>query len=227
MSFYQRLQTATAEPRAALLATPIVQVCLAGQVSLPSYLAFLHQAYHHVRHTVPLLAGCRDRLPTRLGWLAPALDEYIEEERGHDEWILSDIAACGFDPEPVRDGAPGFAAEVMVAYAYDTVARGNPVGFFGMVHVLEGTSVALALTVADRIQDGLRLPDEAFSYLRSHGVLDRSHTAQFARLMDGLEDAGDQAAVIHATTMFYRLYGGVFRDLPMPSHTARGQEARP
>jgi hypothetical protein len=95
-----------------------------------------------------------------------------------------------------------------------------------MVHVLEGTSVALALTVADRIQHGLGLPDEAFSYLRSHGVLDRSHTAQFARLMDGLDDAGDQAAVIHAAKMFYRLYGNVFRDLPMPSHTAQRQEAR-
>ena len=27
---------------------------------------------------------------------------------------------------------------MMVAYAYDTIARGNPVGFLGMVHVLEG-----------------------------------------------------------------------------------------
>jgi hypothetical protein len=115
----------------------------------------------------------------------------------------------------------------MVAYAYDTIARGNPVGFFGMVHVLEGTSVALALTAADRIQEGLGLTAEAFSYLRSHGVLDREHTAQFARLMDRLDDAGDQAAVIHAARMFYRLYGNVFRDLPMPERSAqRREEAR-
>jgi hypothetical protein len=177
-----------------------------------------------VHHTVPLLAACRDRLPARLVWLRTALDEYIDEERGHDEWILSDIAACGFDPEPVRHGAPGFATDVMVAYAYDTIARGNPLGFFGMVHVLEGTSVALALTVADCIQAGLGLPAEAFSYLRSHGVLDREHTAQFALLMDRLEDAGDQAAVIHAANMFYRLYGDVFRDLPMPQRSARRRE---
>jgi pyrroloquinoline quinone (PQQ) biosynthesis protein C len=227
MSFFQHLQAATWEQRQALIAAPIVQACLGGDVSLPSYLAFLREAYQHVRHTVPLLAACGDRLPARLAWLRAALDEYIEEEQGHDEWILSDIAACGFDPEPVRDGAPGFAAEVMVAYAYDTIARGNPVGFFGMVHVLEGTSVALALMAADRIQEGLGLPAEAFSYLRSHGVLDREHTAQFARLMDRLEDAGDQAAVIHAAKIFYRLYGNVFRDLPMPDRSAqRHQKAR-
>jgi pyrroloquinoline quinone (PQQ) biosynthesis protein C len=224
MPFFERLQAATQEQRQGLVAAPIVQACLRGEVSLPSYLAFLREAYHHVRHTVPLLAACRDRLPARLAWLRTALDEYIDEEQGHDEWILSDIAACGFDPEPVRRGAPGFAAEVMVAYAYDTIARGNPVGFFGMVHVLEGTSVALALTAADRIQQGLGLPAEAFGYLRSHGVLDREHTARFAQLVDRLEDAGDQAAVIHAAKMFYHLYGNVFRDLPMPERSTQQRE---
>jgi hypothetical protein len=104
----------------------------------------------------------------------------------------------------------------MVAYAYDTIARGNPVGFFGMVLVLEGTSVALALHAADRIQQALRLPDGAFSYLRSHGELDREHTAHFAQLMDLLDDPADQQAVIHAARMFYRLYGEVFRSLPLP-----------
>jgi hypothetical protein len=37
--------------------------------------------------------------------------------------------------------------------------RGNPLGFFGMVHVLEGTSVSLALLAADAIQKPLGLPD--------------------------------------------------------------------
>src|SRR5690606_19054628 len=74
---------------------PIVQACLRGEGSLESYVAFLTQAWHHVRHTVPLLTACRDRLPPRLHWLRPAMDEYIDEESGHDAWILSDIAACG------------------------------------------------------------------------------------------------------------------------------------
>jgi hypothetical protein len=123
----------------------------------------------------------------------------------------------------VRDGVAGPATELMVAYAYDLIARGNPVGFLGMVHVLEGTSVALALAAADRIQRGLRLPDAAFSYLRSHGTLDREHTAHFADLVNGLDDARDQEAVLHATRMFYRLYGEVFRGLPLP-HVA-GEDA--
>jgi heme oxygenase len=216
MSFHARLLEQTADARQTLLAAPIIQGCLRGEVSLPSYLAFLREAYHHVRHTVPLLEATQAALPARHAWLREPLDEYIAEEAGHDEWILDDIRGCGGDAEAVRHGAPAHATEVMVAYAYDTIARGNPLGFFGMVHVLEGTSVSLALLAADAIQRPLALPDSAFSYLRSHGTLDLQHTAHFALLMDRIDDPADQAAIVHAARAFFRLYGDVFRGLPLP-----------
>jgi pyrroloquinoline quinone (PQQ) biosynthesis protein C len=215
MSFFARMSTDTDEARSQLVAVPIIQACLRGEVSLTSYRAFLREAYHHVRHTVPLLLACRQALPPRHAWLEGPLAEYVEEERGHDDWILADIAACGVDPERVRQSRPGMATEVMVAYAYDTIARRNPLGFFGMVHVLEGTSVSLALMAADRIQHALGLPDTAFGYLRSHGTLDQAHTGHFALLMDRIVEPGDQADIVHAARVFYRLYGDVFRSLPL------------
>jgi heme oxygenase len=220
MSFHQTLLQQSAQARQRLLATPIIQGCLRGEVSLPSYVAFLREAYHHVRHTVPLLKATKAALPAHHAWLRGPLDEYIEEEAGHDEWILDDIAACGADAEAVRHGPPGHPTEVMVAYAYDVIARGNPLRFFGMVHVLEGTSVSLALMAADAIQAPLRLPDAAFSYLRSHGTLDVEHTAHFARLMERIDDPQDQADIVHAARAFFRLYGDVFRGLPLPQAEA-------
>jgi pyrroloquinoline quinone (PQQ) biosynthesis protein C len=217
MPFFERLAQETQAARGAMLSAPIIQGCLRGEVSLPSYTAFLREAFHHVRHTVPLLRACKARLPAGREWLRGPLDEYIEEEQGHDEWILDDLRACGADAEAVRHGEPGVATEVMVAYAYDQIARRNPLGFFGMVHVLEGTSVALALQAADQIQQHLRLPDAAFSYLRSHGTLDQTHVAHFQLLMDQVDDPTDQADIVHATRVFYRLYGDVFRGLPMPT----------
>lgn len=220
MSFHQQLLKQTEPNRMALLSTPIIQGCLRGEVSLPSYIAFLREAYHHVRHTVPLMQAFRSRIPAGREWLAPALDEYIEEEQGHDEWILNDIRACG-DTRAVRHSQPGIATEVMVAFAYDTIARRNPLGFFGMVHVLEGTSVSLALLAADQIQKPLGLPDAAFSYLRSHGTLDQDHVQHFALLMDQVTDPQDQKDIVHCARVFFRLYGDVFRDLPLPGvHTA-------
>ena len=187
--------------------------CLAGRVSREAYVAFLTQAYHHVRHTAPLLMSLGGRLPERQGWMRKAVAEYIEEEIGHEEWILNDIRAAGGDAEAVRAGLPDLPAEVMVAYAYDLISRRNPAAFFGMVFVLEGTSVALALTAADRIQAALGLPDAAFSYLRSHGTLDQEHTQHLANLLERMEPE-DQADVLHAARVFFRLYGDVFRALP-------------
>ncbi len=214
MSFYEQLAEATASEREYLLSSPIITQCLRGDVTRESYLAFLGQAFHHVRHTTPLLMLLGGRLPERLAWLRRAVAEYIEEEIGHEEWILNDIAAAGGDAEAVRRSRPELPAEVMVAYAYDLVNRGNPAGFFGMVFVLEGTSVAMALTAADRIQQALHLPDTAFSYLRSHGTLDQEHTRHLADLLEKMTP-DDQQEVVRCARVFFRLYAEIFRSLPL------------
>ena len=59
MSFHARLLQQTADARAAMLTAPIIHSALRGDLTLASYLAFLGEAYHHVRHTVPLLGACR------------------------------------------------------------------------------------------------------------------------------------------------------------------------
>ncbi|GAA4791276.1 iron-containing redox enzyme family protein [Lysobacter hankyongensis] len=213
LPFHDRLLAETVRERNALIAIPIIQEALAGRIALDDYTAFLTQAFHHVRHTVPLLMACGGRLPARLEWLRTAVGEYIEEEMGHHEWILDDLQACGADRAAIAGGEPSEATELMIAYAYDTIARGNPVGFFGMVLVLEGTSVALATRAAETIEHTLGLPRNAFSYLRSHGDLDIEHTGFYEQLMNRLEHEDDRCAVIHAAKRFYKLYGDVFRTL--------------
>lgn len=214
MSFFDTLQAATAAERATLFAAPIIRDSMAGRVTRAQYVAFLTEAYHHVKHTVPLLMACGARLPAHHEKLRVAIAHYIAEEIGHEEWILADITAAGGDAAAVRTSQPGAATELMVAYAYDTIARNNPVGFFGMVQVLEGTSIALAAEAAKVIGRALGLPATAFSYLSSHGSLDISHMQFFRGLMDRLDDADDQAAVSHVARMMYKLYGDVFRSLP-------------
>lgn len=220
MNFYNQLQAATETERQAFLGIPVIQQTLNGVVALDSYLAFLGQAYHHVKHTVPLLMACGGRLPEKLNWLRTAVAEYIAEEIGHEEWILNDINASGGNADAVRNSKPAMATELMVAYAYDTIQRNNPVGFFGMVFVLEGTSIALATRAAEVTRTALGLPRKAFSYLESHGSLDQQHMQFFEKLMNRITAAGDQQAVIHAARVFYQLYGNIFRSLPVITDTA-------
>jgi pyrroloquinoline quinone (PQQ) biosynthesis protein C len=221
MPFYDEIVRGTVGPREAFMEIPAVALGLRGLVPVGTYLAFLAEAYQHVRHTVPLLMACGARLGPRQSWLRHAVAEYISEEIGHEDWILNDIQHAGGNPDSVRDGNPGLATELMVAYAYDSVQRGNPVSMFGMVFVLEGTSVVLATRAAAALKKNLSIPDAACTYLESHGSLDQEHLRIFSTLMNRLDSDADRHAVLHAANVFYHLYGNIFRSLPMQESTER------
>ena len=220
MTFQQTLQHRTTEQREYLLSSPIIQRALAGEITRELYVEFLTQAYHHVRHTVPLMMAVGSRIPERLPWLQHEILHYLEEEEGHDQWILNDIEAAGGNRDAAAKSQPDIATDAMVAFAYDMVARRNPVGFFGMVYVLEGTSVALALRAADRVQATLALPNRAFTYLRSHGTLDQQHVHHLAGILNRLDCDEDREAVVRCAQSIYWLYASMFRRL------GRGSEAQ-
>ena len=222
MTFFEQLHARTESERAYLLSAPVITECLEGRVTLESYGAFLIEAYHHVKHTVPLLMACGARLPARLEWLRSGVASYIADEYGHEQWILNDLEACGFERSVADRRGPSLPTELMVSYAYDTIQRGNPAAFFGMVFVLEGTSVAIATRAAEIIMRDLGLPPSALSYLLSHGKLDQGHIEGFAALVNRFSDEHDKAAVVHCARVMYRLYGDVFRGLP----SARVGESR-
>lgn len=213
MNFYEKLEADTQKERNYLHQAPIIRRCFEGEICLEDYTAFLCQAYHHVKHTVPLLMATGAELPESKEWLREAVGEYIEEEMGHQEWILNDLVLCGMDKEAVRVSQPAPATELMIAYAYDAIRRKSPLCFFGMVYVLEGTSIALADNAASVIQQKLALPKSAFRYLNTHGALDQDHITFFKSLMNRIDDEHEQALIIHSAKMFFQLYANIFRTL--------------
>ena len=213
MSFYNELKSSTAQQKQQLYSIPIIQAALNGAVNVEQYIDFLTEAYHHVKHTLPLLMACGAKLRIDQEWIRVAMAEYIEEEIGHQEWILNDIAAAGGDSEKVRFGQPGPQTQIMVAYAYDLIERKNPVGFLGMVYVLEHTSTELATGAANTLKTSLNLPDAAFSYLQSHGSLDLEHIAFYEKLVNRLDNDEDRDAITESAQMFDHLYGNIFSAL--------------
>jgi hypothetical protein len=213
-AFFTALEDATVRERLSFLAIPQVRAGLAGTISRETYVAYLTQAYHHVSHTVPLMREARARLAHRPN-LITALDEYIAEETGHEEWILADIAAAGGDARFARRSSPHRATQAMIDHAYSRIRETNPVSFFGMVYVLESVSVALATRGAGAVAERLGLPPEAFTYLTSHGSLDQSHMRFFEALVNGFEDEADNAAVRDMAREIFALFGGMFAAIEM------------
>lgn len=220
MNAFGRLELETAESRNQFLSIPIVTQALSHGVSRELYLDFLIQAYHHVKHTSRLMALAS--VLTHDERYQDALVEYMNEERGHEKWILDDIRAIGGDPDTVACGKPGTACQVMIGYAYYAIQWISPYAVLGMVHVLEGLSVILANKVADAVQHSLG-GDRGLSYLRSHGALDVNHIAFFKTLVNGFEDRETQDIIIETARVIYRLYGAIFEELGL--HAAETHHA--
>ena len=215
MNLFETLKQKTRNEHDYLFSSPLIVDALRGEVTRPQYVAFLREAYHHVRHTVPLLMTCGGRLSHDKEWLRGAVAHYIDDEYGHEKWILNDIEACGADPKLVSEGQPSLATELMVSYAYDTIQRKNPASFFGMVYVLEGTSVALATQAANTLQSQLGLPSEAFTYLQSHGSIDEDHIVFLEKLLSRFGHRSQRKA----------LFLSVCTDLQDLARQARGRDA--
>ncbi|PFG56241.1 heme oxygenase-like protein [Vibrio sp. ES.051] len=216
--FFEQLKQSTAAAQQAMLSAPVIADVEQGKISTLMYIAFLTQAYHHVKHTVPLLMACGSRLSSEYEWVREAIAEYINEEKGHQEWILNDIKACGGDADAVRNskdvGQVGAPIELMVSYLYHNIDRHNPLALFGMVWVLEGTSVGIGGQMAEKIQSTLSLPPSAMTYLVSHSVLDQEHLQFFKSLMNNVTKVEDQQVIINAANMVFHLYGQMLHTLP-------------
>lgn len=218
MPFFERLEAETMPARMRFAMTPQLRAGLTGDISRRTYIAYLTQAYHHVRHTVPLLKETLERVGDRRD-IRAALNDYIDDETGHELWILDDIAEAGGDARLAASSAPHAATQAMVDHAYDVIRNGNPISFFGMVYVLESVSVALATQGAEAVARKLDLPPRAFTYLTSHGALDQDHVRGLADILNGLDDPADQQAVIDMARAMFDLFGGVFASIPMePDH---------
>jgi long-subunit acyl-CoA synthetase (AMP-forming)/pyrroloquinoline quinone (PQQ) biosynthesis protein C len=219
LPFFDRLVMHSAQARSRLMRIPQLRAGLEGRISRGTYLAYLAQAYHHVRHTVPLMRTARSRLLSK-SRLVAALDEYIAEEEGHEAWILNDIRAAGGNTERAVAQGPSPATARMVDYAYQLVETGNAAAFFGMVFVLEGTSIALASCGAEAVRSSLGLPAEAFTYLSSHGALDQEHMRFFETVVNDLDDPADEEAILSAANAIFDLFGGIFAAIPMEDDIA-------
>ena len=135
--FFERLKAETESDRKAFAAIPLIGETIANGVSKDVYLAFLGQAYHHVKHTCNLLALAASRCGDGDRAYQNALFEYIAEEKGHELWILDDIAALGGDAEAVARGQPDAPCAAMIGYVYYAIEHISPYCLLGMVHVLE------------------------------------------------------------------------------------------
>jgi pyrroloquinoline quinone (PQQ) biosynthesis protein C len=212
MSFFIQLVELTDARRRELEAVPKVHSMIHHGLPLAEYRAFLHDLYHIVWHFCPIMAAAASRCSERFREVRYALYERIEEEKGHETWVLEDIEAMGGDVSGARANPPSAPVQAMIAFNYHGADRIHPCSVLGMLYMLEVVSSVYGGRVSDSIARALdrRVDDGGFKFLSSHATMDVDHMAKLNVLLKSIGDERAQEAIVNSAQVNFYQFGHMF-----------------
>lgn len=203
-------QTTTSERLRAKLAPFLAELSARSQLiaSHPdapaAYRELVRMLYSIIRASVPIMVAARAESERREGdsvaeGLVAYLDEHIEEERHHDEWMLEDWEKMGGDPEELVawPGTPTIAQAVGSAYYWTLHA--HPVAILGYCTVLEGSPPSEKLIEGLASRTGYAAG--SFDTLRHHSDADPHHSGDLYAVMDSLALTSWHESIIGMTAL--------------------------
>jgi pyrroloquinoline quinone (PQQ) biosynthesis protein C len=213
-AFFGRLVSETDEDRRAFETHPAVVDAVAHGMPVERYRKFLLELYHVVWHFNPVCAAAASRMPDTWAPIRLFLYEHMHEEAGHEQWVLNDLEAIGVMRSDAAAHAPSAYTLALNGYNYWASERRHPCAVLGMLYALEVIASVYGSPFAAAIRESLLLEgDRGVSFIDSHGSLDAEHMAELRQVLNPLEGAEAQAAIIEAVRVnfhhFTRILAGV------------------
>jgi pyrroloquinoline quinone (PQQ) biosynthesis protein C len=214
MSFFITLLETTDSSRRDFEAIPKMTAMLNRGLTLAEYRAFLHDLYYVVWHFCPTMAAAAARCDDRYRNVRYELYERIEEEKGHENWVLEDLEAVGGDAAHVRVNLPSAPVQCMIAFNYFCAERGHPCSVLGMLYCLEVIASAYAATLSQSIAKVLArdMDGPGFRFLLSHSAMDQDHVAKLNALVKTIHDPVAQESIVNATRVNFYQFGRMFHE---------------
>lgn len=160
---------------------------------------FLIQAYCLTRSGLTLMAVARERAlaqphdPVSCA-LAAYLGRHLEEELGHDAWLLDDIQTLGFTEREIVQAQPCAALVNLIGAQYFWMTHVHPVAIMGYLILLEGYA-PIASQLED-IQARSGAPATAFRCLLRHAENDPAHLAGLNEALDSMNLSIEQSRAV-------------------------------
>jgi hypothetical protein len=145
------------------------------------YPFLLGQTHFYMQHSVPLMKHAIRHESTVFEYL----NRHIEEEKGHETWLLNDLEVLGYNRNFVKSlfVLPSVARMVMSQYEANHT---SPDSILGYIFVLESTDLSDFKSVVTRSS----IPLEAATCFLRHEQEDKKHREELDTLIDSLPISG-------------------------------------
>jgi pyrroloquinoline quinone (PQQ) biosynthesis protein C len=207
------LEASEQDYREAFDAHPVFLALQNGTFNRSSYLSYLRETFHLIRHTTSTFARAVSHVPDEQrafrGWL---LDQAVDEH-SHDLLCITDIEALGEEPVTFLSAHPRRGAWGLITQCY-YLAEHNPVALLGYLLTTESIGASYAAKYADLLTSPLYdYKSNQVTFLRAHGGFDVKHFEEVKKFMDALE-AGDSLrdTILAARRFTIMYYSQMLRD---------------
>lgn len=154
------------------------------------YPRYLEQMHMVVRSGVSLMETAVDvakKMPSNCSMKNPLinyLEKHIDEERGHDDWLLEDYAATDHDPDHLISKIPSCHVANMAGAQYYWIIHHHPVMVMGHIAALEINHPPQGFS--NHLANLTGYPMDAFRAIARHEKLDLVHKKEILALIDEL-----------------------------------------
>jgi pyrroloquinoline quinone (PQQ) biosynthesis protein C len=207
LPLFVEVVTRTDEARRRFETHPVVVDAVAQGVSRERYQRLLLELYHVVWHFNPICAAAASRIGDDEREVRYFLYEHMQEESGHERWVLNDLQAVGVAPELTHQHVPSGDTLALNGYNYWAAERRHPCSALGMLYTLEVISSVYGGPFAAAIKESLFLDGEqGISFIGSHATLDSEHMAELREVINKVQTPAAREAVVESALLNFQQF---------------------
>lgn len=196
---------------------PFVRSALNGATDRDAYIAYLSLiANQYARHSPKVMALAASRCTDSHPEFAKYLFQHATEEQPHNEWAFNDLRDLGVSEAQIHAAKPVPSCAGLIAYSYFAAERGNPVGIFGWMYVLEAVGSDLGNEAGRAVQKGLGLVrSKGLRFVKGHGAADQDHIKDIEKQIRRIKDGTELAEIDHVADVVAALYVRMFLEVDL------------
>jgi pyrroloquinoline quinone (PQQ) biosynthesis protein C len=214
LAFFGELVVRTDEARREFENNPAVLDAVAHGMTVNRYRRFLLELYHIVFHFNPICAAAASRVTDDERAIRHFLYHHMQEESGHEMWVLDDLRSIGVSRASLEAELPSVFTSTLCGYNYWSADRRHPCAVLGMMYALEVIASVYGGAFSAALRESLLLTgDLGISFISSHATMDQEHMIELRHALDTLTHKPAQDSVVESVMVNFHHFTRIFETI--------------